>query len=836
MRRIKITSLRTYLLLLTVLAMAPMFVLTLFNAAEQRTLSAQRVQDNALQLADRAIDSHRQLIEGAHQVLIVLSHLSVVRDDDAEACNAVFADLLRQYPYYANLAVLKPNGDVFCSGVPLASPVNSADRAWFQHTIRTRAFTISDYQVGRITNKPAVFVAYPVLSEAGEIQGVVTLSIDVGWLNQLLATTSSPPGSTLTAFDRSGTVLARYPDPEAWSGKAAQQTPLFAAIRSKGAAGTVIVQDLDGQTRLFGFGTLSNSDGDAAVSLAVGIPAASAFAEVDRSLHRNLLVLGLFTFMGLATAWLMAENVIVQRVRGLISAAVRLGEGDLTARSGQNYRAGELGMLARAFDGIAAALENQDAARRGAESALLDALKRLQILNSIVSKSPTVAFLWATGGNWPVEFVSDSIAQFGYAPEDFLSHRLTYQDIIYPDDLDRIADETARHKEIMQEYRIVTASGQVRWVDDRTFIQRDAQGKVTHYQGIIVDITERKRAEEALQESERTAHAMLDATSDSVFLVDRQGTILMLNEAAARGLGKSMRQCVGTNAWQQVCLDQSGKEGKRFDDLFSSGKPSWFEAVRAGLWHEHTIYPIMNVDGVVDRVVVYVRDITERKRASEELRALTVRLAETEEAERRRLAQELHDRVGQNLTALSINLSIMSNLLPPKSSAAIMPRLEDSLALVGETVEHIRDVMAELRPPVLDDYGLLASLRWFGHRFAQRAGLAITIGGAEPSIRLPLATEIILFRIAQEALTNVARHAEAHQVSIMLEEMNGGARLTIADDGIGFDPEKRSQPNNRRGLGLLTMAERAESIGGRLRIDSAPGRGTRVIVEVGGVS
>jgi two-component system sensor histidine kinase UhpB len=236
------------------------------------------------------------------------------------------------------------------------------------------------------------------------------------------------------------------------------------------------------------------------------------------------------------------------------------------------------------------------------------------------------------------------------------------------------------------------------------------------------------------------------------------------------------------------------------------------------------------------------RDITERKQTedalrqhTERLRELTTRLADAEEGERRRIAQVLHDRVGQNLTALSINLNIVRNLLPAELAAQIGPRLADSLELVSETMEHIRNVMAELRPPVLDDYGLLAALRWYGQRFAQRTGLTVAIQDADATPRLPLATEITLFRIAQEALTNVARHAQARQVTITLEVLTAGLRLTIADDGSGFDPPLRVQPDGRHAWGLLTMAERAQSIGGRLVIDAAPGCGTRVIVEVGEV-
>jgi len=217
----------------------------------------------------------------------------------------------------------------------------------------------------------------------------------------------------------------------------------------------------------------------------------------------------------------------------------------------------------------------------------------------------------------------------------------------------------------------------------------------------------------------------------------------------------------------------------------------------------------------------------------EQLRALAAWLANVEEAERQRLAQELHDRAGQNLTALSINLNVVRSQLSAQSATKMAARLDDSLRLVTETAEHIRDVMADLRPPVLDDYGLLAALRWYGERFSQRTAVATVVQGEELAPRLPPAVEMALFCIAQEALTNVAKHAQARQVTMMLEGMAGGVRLTIADDGDGFDPTAPRRPGERPGWGLITMRERAQAVDGHLQVESAPGQGTRVVVEVG---
>jgi signal transduction histidine kinase len=217
-----------------------------------------------------------------------------------------------------------------------------------------------------------------------------------------------------------------------------------------------------------------------------------------------------------------------------------------------------------------------------------------------------------------------------------------------------------------------------------------------------------------------------------------------------------------------------------------------------------------------------------------QLSYLAARLTEAEETERQRLARELHDQIGQNLLGLSINLSIIGAQIP-NNGAAKQARscLQDSLALVEQTTERIRAVMADLRPPVLDDYGLMAALRWYGDQVAKRTGISVEVRGEEGNTHLSASTEMALFRVAQEALTNVSKHAQATQVSITLERHNGTQRLVVADNGQGFDATHKTTPDEDGGWGLLIMAERAEALGGRFWIESQPARGTRVIVEVG---
>lgn len=221
------------------------------------------------------------------------------------------------------------------------------------------------------------------------------------------------------------------------------------------------------------------------------------------------------------------------------------------------------------------------------------------------------------------------------------------------------------------------------------------------------------------------------------------------------------------------------------------------------------------------------------KEQNDKLEAAQVsrRLVAVQESERRELANHLHDLVGQKLTVLSINLNIVKNQLSSDQATQIGTRLDASLQLVEETMESIRDVITELRPTVLDDHGLTSALRWYAEQFAKRTEVATSMITQGPAHRLPPAAEEAFFRIAQEALANVAKYARTRKAIVTLEATLRSICLTISDDGCGFVPTAERPPDRNHGWGLMIMRERAETVGAQLSVESAPGLGTRISVK-----
>jgi signal transduction histidine kinase len=236
---------------------------------------------------------------------------------------------------------------------------------------------------------------------------------------------------------------------------------------------------------------------------------------------------------------------------------------------------------------------------------------------------------------------------------------------------------------------------------------------------------------------------------------------------------------------------------------------------------------------VADQLAIAIRHallFDQVRSGRERLQTLSRQLLKAQEEERRRIARELHDEIGQSLTAVRINLQrAMSSAEVP----TILPYLKESDGLVDRVLQQVRHLSLDLRPAVLDDLGLVAAVRWSLDRTCRRAGLLGQVAADPPEILLPSEIATACFRIVQEALTNVVRHAGAHRVDIALTRSGDHLELVVRDDGRGFDVAAERQSALRGGnLGLLGMQERVALLSGRLEIESTPGQGTTVVVRL----
>lgn len=339
--------------------------------------------------------------------------------------------------------------------------------------------------------------------------------------------------------------------------------------------------------------------------------------------------------------------------------------------------------------------------------------------------------------------------------------------------------------------------------------EKDKEGRVVSYLAVIRDITAHKEAEE-----QRLAHLRLFENLDHINQAFQGADDLELM------ISNVLDALLSFFACDQVFL----------------GHPHQCSYLRVWKPEEEKLFLTVGrrlTDAMTSLLIYHILRETERKNfcQSEQLRPVGVQLAEEGEMERQRLARELHDQVGQNLSTIGLNLNIMQAEIP-QGQKNLLARLEDSLTLIEKTYDSIRTLLAELRPPVIDDYGLVEALRWYGSQFTQRTCIVVDVDGEEPIPRLPDKVEIALFRIVQEALNNVSKHAQASRVTISLEVDNDMVRLVITDNGIGFNTDCGIRFKSQQGWGLLIMNERALAIGGRCQIKSQHGEGTTVLVGI----
>jgi PAS domain S-box-containing protein len=370
-------------------------------------------------------------------------------------------------------------------------------------------------------------------------------------------------------------------------------------------------------------------------------------------------------------------------------------------------------------------------------------------------------------------------------------------------------------------------------------ISRHEEGGRNLYTVILRDVAERVQGERLLARSEARLRGILDSAMDAIITVDSRQHIVLFNRAAEEVFGCPRDQAMGAPlAWfipERFRHAHSGLVA-RFGDTGASSRRMGAQRIVMGLRRNGEEFPIdASISHIVEEgdhfYTVILRDVTERSRAEralrdskEEIRNLALTASTVREQEKSRIARELHDELGQALTALKIDVGWLREHLA-EAPGAVLAKLGAMQVLLDGTVAATRRISSDLRPLMLDDLGLVAACEWLAHNFQQRTGVPceLVLGAGELDLPDPYATAV--FRVLQESLTNIAKHAGASQVEATLERGEGTVILTVRDNGRGFRP---ADPRKEGSYGLVGLRERAFLLGGDIRIESEPGRGTYV--------
>jgi PAS domain S-box-containing protein/putative nucleotidyltransferase with HDIG domain len=499
-------SLRLRLFVIVLLSALPLLGLTLYSDIQQRQIAREAAQQEALRLVRSAINEQARIINSSEQVLITLAQLPILLESDAAACQALFTNLLTHFSYSSGFTEATPGGDVICSAPPISAPVNFADRLWFQQLLQTKNFVVSDYQMGRISGKSVIVMAYPVLDTSNDLQAVVSIGLDLSWINRLNTEADLPPGSEYTVIDRGGIVLARFPEAEMWVGKPASASHLVNEVINRHAEGTIETTGLDGIQRLYAFGPLTDEPSSNAYVL-IGIPITVAYAEVNHILATNLAGLGLVVLLVLTAAWFGGYIFILRRVNLLMQATKKLEAGDLSARTGLTHGSGELDQLGSAFDQMAETLQLHDAEIKRAEVARQEFEHRYQML---VEQIPAIVYIDAIDDASSTTYMNPQVkAATGYSAEEWMADPDLWKKLLHPEDRAAIIEKhlhtNKTGESFVADYRLISREGREVWIHDEALLIRDEYNQPRFWQGVMIDITERRQAADRLRtEIDRT--------------------------------------------------------------------------------------------------------------------------------------------------------------------------------------------------------------------------------------------------------------------------------------------------------------------------------------------
>ncbi len=371
-------SIRVRLILLALLAIAPLMIERVHGLEAARTIRTERANNDVVELARRGAESQRQIIYSVRSLLQIVSRVYAKTQLDPSNCSQYLTDLTTNIPWIRDLSIASIDGRIKCSTQPVALGLNMSDRPHFQNALNAREFALSDYLINHTNDDaPSVVATYPIIKDDGSLNGVVMAVINLQWISDLAATAAEHTGAAVLLLDSAGTLVAGSADQQAYIGKRFADSKLAREMLANDS-GTITVPGLDGVQRIFAYVRVPWTQ----ARLAVGLDEGAVHAGIDHEIDIAYLQLVAFGLFVLLIAWFGGEQLVVKPIRSLVRTATRFGRGDLYVRATQEPWVAEFAPLAAALDDMAAKLaareeELQIANRHLDELASLDGLSGL---------------------------------------------------------------------------------------------------------------------------------------------------------------------------------------------------------------------------------------------------------------------------------------------------------------------------------------------------------------------------------------------------------------------------------------------------------------------------
>ena len=338
------------------LAFLPLLVFEVITASEQERRAAENAKGEAMRLSRLCASNQQMLIDSVRQLLMVVSQVEGVQRQYNGECQVLFEKLLKENPAFAIMGVLDAKGNVVCSAPAVSEPTNLSDRAFFQRAMESRKFAVGEFTMGRISHKPTLHMALPLVNEAGEVTGVVYLGLDLKVMSEFGTRVTLPRDGSLVMVGHDDVILLRYPDPDRWIGQHAMKGTVESAVPSGTSEGIVERNGTDGVDRFYAVNRIE-APGVGGLYVLVGISKKEAFAPFRKQTQDQLLIMGSIAALALIAAWILGSIAMVHPAKHLAGVARALSSGRLDVRS--TLRGGEFGEIGTAFNQMAETLSRR---------------------------------------------------------------------------------------------------------------------------------------------------------------------------------------------------------------------------------------------------------------------------------------------------------------------------------------------------------------------------------------------------------------------------------------------------------------------------------------------
>ncbi|MDQ7833323.1 MAG: response regulator [Desulfovibrionaceae bacterium] len=845
-------SLRFRLMLLVLLVVTPGFFLTVYMGEQSRYAARIEAFEQARRMALLVAGNGKTLVEGGRHLLHAVARLPELQRHDITGCSLYFSQVIKEYPGFADILAVAPDGRVLCNAAGDPQHADVSDREWFKKTVARGNFTVGEPVVSRLTGQQVMFLAYPV-RDGESLSAVVAVALHMGWVGELVSALPMPAGATVSIIDRAGTLVSRYPEDGEWVERSIPKAAdILEQLLSRGVD-AVEAGGVDGVNRLYAFAPLIADPGNE-YFVRIGIPVDVAYAAANRITARNVVLFALVALTALCGTYYYGSARILRPVEGLLRATRRIAGGDLDHRIGRTRDRGEFGELARAFDDMAASLSQRTELLRLAEEKYRGLFENAQ--EGIFRTTPDGRFLDANPA---------MARMLGFdTPADLMTAVTDIGRDLYVDPGDharnvRLLEAVGQVMDLEVKCRRRDGSVGYGLVSMRAV--RDASGNVTAIEGFAADITERRHTAEVLRRQHEQLQGILDHSPSFIILRDREGRILLANKPYLEAQDINPAAAFGLSAYDHLPDGIAAITRQEDKLILETGRPYTFYRdipVRGVVRSFATIkFPLFDQGGVPDRVCVIATDISDLREAQNELTQAKEAAEEANRAKSEFLAKMSHEIRTPMNSIIGLTRITLQSRLGDEQRDHLETVLESAMSLLA-LINDILDLSKiEAKALSLEDADFSlprvvgAAVKSLKIQ-AQKKHLHLAASFGKKAPRFVCADALRLRQIIVNLVGNAIKFTDAGQVLVHVDHLplsmhhrvsrHDGVPLlfTVRDTGMGIAPEKLTmifdpfrqadgsvtRRHGGTGLGLAICRQIVELMGGSIWVESEVGRGS----------